>query len=379
MTFPIIPKHVFEAKDMSKTGKFGAPIGTGPYKFDFYDGKKSVMLVRNDRWVNPEPVDKEKRTLPYIKNVEVKIYENSREAISAFQTRDIDMTSVKSGEFMRYGGRTDLVIRKYPGRKFEFVALNLSKPALGDKAVRQAIVYAIDKNHMVNDILSNQATPSELPVLPETWLYDANASFVNSDKIKAKQLLTDNGWSEKNGLFSKRINGVSANLDFELLVNEENKIRAAVAERLKDELKQIGINITIKSVKWEDELKSLETRKYDMAILGCSIPSVPDISFLYSSPFIPAYQFSKESVFNMSGYNNLIVNDYVDRIFKEKDNDRKKALFINMKAILNDEVPYVGLYFYDDAILFNKRVRGNLDPYVWNLFNDISQWYIPSN
>jgi len=44
-----------------------------------------------------------------------------------------------------------------------------------------------------------------------------------------------------------------------------------------------GIEIEIKKVKWEDELNGVQSGKFDMALIGCTVASIPDISFLYSS------------------------------------------------------------------------------------------------
>ena len=47
-----------------------------------------------------------------------------------------------------------------------------------------------------------------------------------------------------------------------------------------------------------------------------------------------------------------------------------------MRSIISDEMPYIGLYFYNHAVLFNKRVRGDLSSYQWSKYNDITKWYI---
>jgi len=122
-----------------------------------------------------------------------------------------------------------------------------------------------------------------LPVIPDTWLNDTNVVSYERDVEKAKQILSDAGWKESNGIFYKRINGVNTPLSLELMVNDDNEVRLSVAEMIKEQLKEAGIEIEIKKVKWEDELNGVQSGKFDMALIGCTVASIPDISFLYSS------------------------------------------------------------------------------------------------
>lgn len=370
MTFPIIPKHYFLGEDMSKTPRNMKPLGTGPYKFVSYTEGSSIILNTNDIWWQSKSNEKGQAVLPYIGEINVKIFDKGKDSINAFQNRDTDITYIEAADCSKYTGRSDLIIKKYPGRNFEFVTFNLSKPALADKAVRQAIAFTLNKSRIVNDLLPGAAIAADLPLIPDTWLYDSNIVSYTASPAKAKEILAQDGWKDSNGILYKNINGVYAQLNLEMLINDDNGIREKVAEEIKQQMAEIGINLQIKKIGWDEEFKLINTRKFDMALLGWSIASTPDVSFAYSTPEIATGR-------NVSGYSNPQVDIQLQQLLSENDSSKKKMLFQSLKTIINDDVPYIGLYFYNNALLFNKRVRGDMNPYVWDKYNDITKWYIP--
>jgi peptide/nickel transport system substrate-binding protein len=231
------------------------------------------------------------------------------------------------------------------------------------------MAYAIDKVKLIDKIIPGEAIAADLPVIPDTWLYESNALSYTASVKNAKDLLVQNGWKEDltTGTMYKMVGGVYRKLELELLVNEDNDVRFRVAEMIASQLEACGIKIAVKKMKWEDELKKINNKTYDMALLGLSIPDYSDISYAFSSD---------SHVFNTSGYKNPEVDGYLKQIKSENDDAKKKSMFFNMRSIISDEMPYIGLYFYNHAVLFNKRVRGDLSSYQWSKYNDITKWYI---
>lgn len=377
MTFPIIPKHYFEKYGDNGLMSGTLPPGTGPYKFESVEKDKVIHLTANDNWWNASSRGEDSLTLPYIENIDVKIYQNPEDALNAFNVKDIDVAFIDFTDIERYKGSIHTSVKTYPSRNYEFIAFNFNSKVLSDVAVRKAIAYSIDRNQIINDILPGRGIISEIPVIPGSWLNDANTISYNVDHNKAREILAQNGWNEDNGRWSKRIDGRREYLSFELLVNDENMLRKSVAEEIVQQLKVLGIEVTVVPLKWDEMLEKIESGKYDMALMGCTVPQIPDISFLYATPylnFITSEGYTGAR--NISGYNNPVVDDYVLKIFSETDNDRKKALFINMTGLIADDVPYLGLYFLNNAVMYRKTIRGTIDSHIWDRYSEITQWYI---
>jgi peptide/nickel transport system substrate-binding protein len=378
MTFPIIPKHYFADNTQDGAAHFINPIGTGPYKFESFEAGNHIRLTANEKWWNSKNGIDDYPDLPYINKIHVNIYKNTSDALKAFQTRDVDVVRIDDIDYDKYNIRSDLIIKKYVARDFEFLAFNLSNPILADKAVRRAIAYGIDRESLVKELLYGKVVLSDLPIIPGSWLNNIDSALRPFDPEKAKKLLDESGWREINSELYKTINGRKVLLELDLLVNDDNGIRTKVADRISEQLREIGIVLNVKAVSWEQEMSLIKAHKYDIAFLGCRLPSIPDISYLYSDSYIePIMTEGDEKVVNIAGYHNTNVAGYIEKIFTEIDKDHKKALFFNMKQIIDDDIPYVGMYFYNNAVIYNKRIRGNLSPYTWDCFYNVIEWYLP--
>ena len=273
--------------------------------------------------------------------------------------------------WIRYNGRMDIALKRYPSNEFEFIAFNLSNDILEENEIRKAIAYTIDRIKIINDIMPGEAIASEFPVIPDTWMYDTNVISHEVNINKAKELILESGWEENNnGILSKRIGWRNTPLELELLVNDDNDTRIKVAEEIKKQLSNVGIIININKVKWDELNDRIERGNFDMVFIGCTITPIADISFLYSSNEI-------EEGFNIAGYSREAVDSYLELILKENDYNRKKAFFINLRNIINQDIPYLGLYFYNDAALYNKKIKGDLNPGIWTKYWDYSRWYVP--
>lgn len=367
MTFPIISKHTFEGENVLNSPRNMKPIGTGPYKFNTNDGAV-IRLGTNEAWWKKTV---EKIDNPLITELDVKIFKNAADNLSALQGKEVDVAFADALSSSRYNGNYNISIKKYPTKSFDYTAFNMYRPVTADKSVRQAIAFALDRNKIIKEVLPGGATASDLPLLPDSWLYSSNPVYFNRDIEKAKNILAQNGWKNTNGILYKNINGVMRALTLELLVNNDNEIRLKIANEIKSQLYEAGIIVTIKQLPYEQVMNLIKAKTYDMALVGVTITSIPDISFAYSTAEIAGGR-------NLAGYSNPQVDAILQQISIENDSQRKKNLFTSLRTLLNEEVPYAGLFFYNNAVLYSKKVRGNINPCIFNKYNDLTQWYIPS-
>ncbi|TYQ15581.1 UNVERIFIED_CONTAM: peptide/nickel transport system substrate-binding protein [Acetivibrio alkalicellulosi] len=372
LSFPIIPKHYFYEEEILTTDRNNRPVGTGPYKFSEYEANKHIKLIKNENWWRGEGEGENEINLPYISQIVIKIFPRNMSIGDAFQSKEVDIIHMDRSAWIRYIGRSDIALKKYPSNKFEFIAFNLSNSILQESEIRNAIAYTVDRDKLINNIMPGEAIASEMPVIPDTWIYDTNIISKEVNINKARELILESGWEENNqGVLHKKIGWANKPLKLELLVNNDNSTRIKVAHEIKNQLKEIGIEIEIDEVTWDEMNQRISSGKFDMVLIGCTITSVADISFMYSSKEIGG--------FNIAGYEREGVDMYLDLILKENNFSRKKSYFINMRRLINQDVPYLGLYFYNDAALFNRKIRGELNPSIWNKYEDYSKWYIPFN
>ncbi len=391
LTFPIIPVHHFvNEKVTDKKSKANlTPIGTGPYRFGSYNEKTGVKLKLNDTWWNAEEVDSEAEAtntttssvnansdknkqpakLPYISTIEVKVFNNANSANAAFQARDIDVLPAQYVEYRKYIGRTDINLKRYAGRNFEFLTLNIKKGPLIDKKLRNAINYIIDKKQLVESAAPGIAVSAEIPVLPNSWIYQLVNLEQNDSLGKGKSLMSESGYVLDAKKKYVRKSGKSP-LSLKLIVNDGNSLRYNTATQLAAQLGKNGIPVEVVKLPWEQVQNALKSGAYDMALTGYRISSVPDLSFAYSTAEI-------QTGLNTAGYSNPVVDGYLQQVLTAKNTDTQKSAFVNLLNTVLEDRPYIGLYFLNDSMMYSKNIRGAVNPYVWNKYNEVSKWYLP--
>jgi peptide/nickel transport system substrate-binding protein len=385
LIFPIIPMHHFLNENITdKKSKINLlPIGTGPYCFTSYNAQTGIKLKLNEQWWNTagnnskaitsgtknSKTNKPVITLPYISSVEIKIFKNSNDANAAFQARDIDVIPAEYSEFRKYIGRTDITMKRYIGKNYEFLSMNLTKGPLADKSLRNTLNNLINKKQLVDTAASGIAVPAEIPVIPSSWVYQLVNLEQSNDQEKIKAFMTQSGYVlNSNSKYVKKT--TKKPLILKLIVNDDNILRFTVAKEIASQLGKSGITVEVVRIPWADVLKNIKAGTYDMAILGYRISSIPDLSFAYSTA-------AKASGLNVSGYSNPTVDADLQQILKENNFETQKGIYINLLNQIIEDRPYIGLFFLNESVMYSKNIRGAVNPYVWNKYNEISQWYIP--
>lgn len=410
MTFPVLPKHQFSSRDVLSSSKQFSPVGTGPYAYVSYTPEKNVVMKANRDWwqLSAANDSTDDDNGMYIETIHANIFKSPEDAMGAFQLGEIDLAGIPAGDLAKYKGRTDLVIKKYASRNYEFLAFNMHNPVFSDPFARKAIDLAIDRDELINEVLPGEAEAARLPVLQESWIngagetngtdgtfpvsaipyptsdYTTEAAIINSTTPTAitattpAEALTAGGWKQGNGGYYKYIGGARRYLRVSLLVNTNNTVRVRAAQKICEQLQKAGIPTELKQVAWNELLNSVAAFRYDMAFIGCRIPQFPDISCLYSNGYLQtALPGTGSNAFNVSGYSSPVIDANIASLFRETDDSRRITIFKALQNQIDKDTPYVGLYFLRDAMAYGKRLRGPLGPDTWNRFKGFTQWYKP--
>lgn len=395
MTFPIIPRHQFIQMDILSASRQFEPVGTGPYRFKSYSENKNILFSLNNDWWQSKAEGGKIHDSMYIGAIKVNVLKRPDDAMGLFQTGEVDASGIEAGDLSKYMGRTDIIIKKYTSRDFEFLAFNLKSHVFSDQYARKAINMAIDRDEIISEVLPGEAEAAELPILPDCWLSEADADnsieqTVQADEVfgeggitaaNAKtpgEMLMLGGWKESSQGYYKVINGARRYLKAELIVNSNNSLRVRAATKVCEQLKNAGIPVELKSVEWNELMNRLASSKFDIAFVGCRVPQVPDISFLYSDGYLPLPLAGFDvTAYNVSGYYSPEADADIDELFKENGFEQRKKIFTRLKTRVLDDVPYIGLYFLRDAMVYGKNIRGLLDPDTWNRYNGMDNWYKP--
>src|SRR3990170_2216084 len=326
----VLPKHLLEGKDITKSELGRHPIGMGPFKFTKWTPGQEVVLE-----ANPD----------YFKE-----------------------------NFKKY---------KYAAPVYTYMGLNLclkrdqkngqcieKHPWFGDKRVRQAIAYAIDKQEIVDGVLFGLGSPATGPYVPHTWAYNANVKKYEHNPEKAKKLLTDAGWRDTDG--DGILDKDGRPFEFTILTNQGNSVRINTATIIQWRLEQIGIKVKVRTLEWSTFINEfIDKRRFEAVILGWSLGLDPDQYDIWHS------SKTKEKEFNFVSYKNSEVDELLEKGRRTFDIEKRKKMYHRIHEILAEELPYIFLYVPDATPVVHKRFKG-IDPApLIGMGYNIHKWYVP--
>lgn len=350
LTFAIIPKY-YLYQDLENSEKLKRPIGTGAYKFEsITDDEFRTTLKFNSNWWKTNTA---KLQTVYLYN-----YATYGEAIKAFKSAEIDLISTSMSSWKKKFGVIGINSYSYENAEFELLIPNTQNVALSESSVRKAILYAINRNNVIGDIYEGNANVKDIMIHEYSWLYDNDTSIEYSPE-KSKQLLLNAGWQQTENTWYKNINGKNVKLKFELLVNENSEEKIKVAEVIKENLEDIGIQITIKKVNLNTLTSNIEQSKFELALSTIELQNECDIIDLLKN--------KKYSKYESSELDDIINELYLDNVSFEE-------VFKKLKNMYKSEVPYIGLYFKTDTLLTNRAVKGHITPTWYNTYHNIHTW-----
>ena len=348
LIFPIMSKIYFEGQDFSTTEKNNAPIGTGKYKIVYNDNDK-IILNKNENY------SREELTLETITIVK---YASLGELYNAFKLGKVDIITTTNTGIEDYIGTIGYNKQEVAGREFDYLALNTQNTILSNVEVRNALSHAINRDNIVATLYNNKYKVTNYSLDYGSWLKGDNGDNSYNPDL-AIQILEQNGWEYKYNKWQKTENYYTKTLSFKIVVQASNQTRVTVAEMIKSDLTNIGINATIVKASDTQYQYYLQNKNYDSIITGTTVSANPSI----------------ETYIGASNFNNEELNNLMNEIKNISKEDLLKEKYTRIREIFNEQKPYIGLYNSYYAVASSWTLRGNVTANWYNIFIDINNWY----
>jgi peptide/nickel transport system substrate-binding protein len=173
----------------SPTGTFATehPIGTGPFKFDSWVRNDRITLSRyDDYWGDKAKID----------TLIIRPIADNAARLQALQTGEIQgYDLVEPQDIATIEGDSNLQIIDRPAFNVAYVGFNIAKKPTDDIKVREAIAYGLDRQAVVDNFYSGRAVVATQFMPPEVVGYADDVPTYTYDPEKAKQILTDAGYT----------------------------------------------------------------------------------------------------------------------------------------------------------------------------------------
>jgi peptide/nickel transport system substrate-binding protein len=358
----IVPKHIWESVPFADwkndPGATGADpsrvVGSGPFKFQEWKQGDSVTLVKNDEYYGK---------VPYIDSYVLRIWPDQTGVVNALLNDEIDAAALEPADIAGVEGQPGIQVSHFPTRGFSYYEFNLNADVTTkwqDKRVRQAMLYALDRDSMVNDIELGYAEVAEgtQPVISYAYAPDQITTHYTFDVDKAKSLLADAGWTDSDGDGVLDNNGDS--LSFDLLYGGGSPVSDQIVAYMQDAWKAVGVAATPKALEFPALIEATTTNlDWDLALYGFSW----DATFIQDAMFGCAqYQVG----FNDMKYCNPDLDKINAQAKRTFDEAERRDLLIQATNIVNEDQPATILFFPQAHSAFSDRLQ-NLKPSTWGV------------
>lgn len=326
------------------------PIGTGPYKFVRWDKGSQIVLAASDGyWGGAVPV----------KNLMFKFVPDAATRVAALLSGEVDITVEVPPELasrITSSGTASISAETDP--MAVGVWMKPLKPPFSNRAVRQALNYAVNKDAIVKTIWAGKAIVLGSPLFPGIFGYDPDVKPYPYDPSKAKALLAEAGYSD----------GFTFNTDVPL---GGVPMAKEAAEAVAGDLAKVGVKMQMRTLEWAAMLKNVFTPRSEAlaetAVMYIKTPSLDGDGIL--SPTFPC-----DAVYP-AGWNwGVYCNPQVDQLIKTEANSLnpkvRERVMKQVSKLLHDDAPWIFLYAptqqfgVKKGIPWKTRVDGML--FIWH-------------
>lgn len=355
----MLPKHIMEGQD-PKTGDFNRnPVGTGPFTFAEWRSGEYIRVVRNpDYWRGPE--------FPAIDEIVFTFIPDANTRLNALKAGEYDWGQIQTNQVKDVeglAGYETLLVSQNSWVHFDFsVKTEHGQKLFSDKAVRQAIFHAIDRNAIAADLMEGTVTVADTVVAPSSPYFNADVPKYPFDPEKAKQMLDAAGWTVgADGIREKD----GEKLSFTIMNRAGRADRIAIAQFIQAQLKDVGVDVqfdTQESAAWTGVWR---TGEWDAVVGGWILPADPSFTSL----------FGCDAGNNMTG----LCSEELDALMEEADTkfelEERKPLLDEAQALLAEEAFSLPLYYNVTPHVVTERL-GNFKPSGTNLgsFWNVYEW-----
>jgi peptide/nickel transport system substrate-binding protein len=328
----ILPAHRLRGKNINGEDFEREPIGTGPFRFMRREGS-AFVLARHDTYHKGKP---------FFEEMVIRIIADDDARARAIAEGSADIGQVKPPHVAMLDQHAKRILRMRSGA-WRGMPLNLRRPALQDKRVRQAIDLAIDRETIVNEALQGYGQVGYSPIPPASWAFTAQMNAKRYDPARATQLLKAAGWHFPNAPpppGEKRVrmkDGKPFRLDW--IVWKDEFFRRRGAEIAKSQLEEMGFHVQLHLVDGPTYNRLAENMgtEYDCYFGGWGGLLDPGDN-LYK-------KYHSKGSQNRGGYANAQVDAWIEEARRMTDRAKAVALYEKVVAQITEDAVFLPIAY----------------------------------
>lgn len=368
--WPPVPKHLLSEvppAEMARADYNRRPVGSGPFRFGRWESGEYVILERSPDF--PESLGGP----AMLDRVIIRFIPEPATLLSETLTGNIDVNgSVYAHQAEEIERTPGTRLLSFPSREYYYIGWNTRVPFLGDRRVRRALTMSIDRQQLIDALVSGYARPAIGTIAPWHPMY-ADIEPLPYDPERAAALLAEVGWSDRDGDgFLEDIEGTP--FRFTLMTNQENPIRVDIAQVVQAQLGRIGIDVEVLTLEWQTLLARHRSREFEGVVQSWVLDNfrVDPASLFHSS------QADRPGSYNRSGLEDAQVDRLIEAAMGTTDPSEARELWAQFSIALQDAQPFTFLMWLDELAVVSQRIRG-VEMDARGVLVTVADWWIPAD
>ena len=354
LTFPVMMSGEATAR----------PTGTGPYKYDGYrDG--GVLLTANDSWWKQRP---------YIDSFLFIERDSNDVALASYSAGQLDIVPTSATTAGKYRQEGITTVQDVMTQSMEIMLVNSTSGALSDSRVRQAIAYGLDRSKIISNVYMNRAQSCDVPVAPDSWIYDSKSKMYDYNASKALALLAEAGWTDVDDDGRLEKGGMAlTELNLMLLVNDStDSARKNAAAAIADQLGEIGISVEVVTAAYSlgqtsgEYMDMLKNGEYDIALIGMNLGRDANLTEVMANG----------GKANYGNYYDYELDTLARSMMSAGDEAAYRDAASAFQLAFAEKLPFIPLYFRLNSIVYSADIKGMTDVREPDIMRSVDKWYM---
>lgn len=361
---PILPKHILEGQNIRSTPFARKPMGAGPYRLKSWEPGSRIVLEASPTYFAGKP---------RIDEVVYRIIPDNATMFMETRAGRLDVMDLSPLQYLRQTSGPEWQSRfhkfRYIASVYIFLGFNLEHPFFKDVRVRRAISMAIDREGIIKGVLLGQGVPAFGPFKPGSWPYHPGLKPMPRNIAAARALLAEAGFADHNG--DGLLDRDGQPLAFTILTNQGNEQRILAATVMQSQLREVGIDVRIRTVEWAAFIREFVNKgRFDAVLLGWTIPQDPDLFSVWHS------SQTFEGGLNFTHYRNPEVDKLLEEAQSTPDQKKRAELYYRIQEIFDADQPYCFLFVPYALPVVQRRFQG-IEPALAGIMYNFEKWWIP--
>ena len=368
--YGIFPKHLLEGKDRNAEMKDGYKFSGGPWIIDAWTKGQEVKLIPNPKWYG-KPANLDSVVFKFIADsaAEQQAYKTGQVSM-IYPQAQLELADLKTLPDTEYDVISSL--------SYEAVWINTTKFPVDSKAVRQALVYATDRDSAVKTLFG-PVQPDIKPIhsfntpANKQWYSEPFKKYTR-DLKKVDELMTGDGWKKgADGIWEK--GGKKA--EIENSTTAGNKRRELTQEILTSQWKEAGFSLKVNNTKAATLFGEWGPKGIFTTAIYAQVPpsTDPGLCSVFCTASIPTPE--KPSGTNWTRLSDSTIDEPMTAAGQELDPDKRKVLMDKAHAAIAEGVPGIPIDPFPDIIIYNStKLKGPIDHnFVYGPWHNVNEWF----